>query len=116
MRNLNPLLLAGLLLFSCRSQMNEANPETLRKALLSKISPGTSLASAKDKMVEEGFVCTEMKNSSFQSDRLHSGIDYLYCDRSICGSSMVTRRDQVAVVHQRGVVTEILVSTGLVGP
>ena len=60
-----------------------------------------------------GLRALEHKNGAFGDRR---GIDYLYCDRTESVGFPVTRRWQIAIVHRDGKVTEVLASTGLVGP
>ena len=86
-------------------------PRRMIAAILGQIPVGTSVADAERFMRPEGFKCSETTNGEFL-DR--QGLDYLYCDRS--DSGIVQRRWQVAIVHRDGKVSEVLASTGLVGP
>jgi hypothetical protein len=85
-------------------------PSQMVEVILSQVPMGTSVADAQTFMEQEGFVCLFSTNAEFQ-DRKE--LDYIYCDRS--EGWLVTRRWQVAVVHQADQVLEVLASTGLVG-
>jgi hypothetical protein len=74
--------------------------------------PGTPIEEAARFMRGEGFRCSTCVSDSFM-DR--SEIDFLYCTRSD-GGSAARRKWKVAIIHKRGVVTEVLANTGLVGP
>jgi hypothetical protein len=94
---------------------NQAKDEPeikMEKALRAKIPPGTKLANARQIMEQEGFTCEpEYKETP--------PIDYVYCDRIDRDSpisSPVVRRWQVCLVVNKGVITDISVSTGLIGP
>src|SRR5713101_3012007 len=86
-------------------------PPRMIEVILDQIPVGTSLADAERFMQSEGFKCSQTTNGEFLG---HRGLDYLYCDRSDGG--IVQRRWQVAIVHGDGKVSEVLASTGLVGP
>ncbi len=75
------------------------------------VGPGTSLIEARRIMQEHGFTCSVVTNGSFGDLR---GADYLYCDYSSGGA--VRRRWQAALLLANQQVTEIRVTTGLVGP
>jgi hypothetical protein len=63
-------------------------------------------------MEANGFNCTMEENDSFfdQDDGGHSGVDFLYCHKSILATW------QVAIVHHNGIVSEVSVSTNISGP
>jgi hypothetical protein len=87
-------------------------PPRMVEAVLGQVPVGTPVDDAQRFMEREGFKCSRSSNAAFL-DR--TGLDYVYCDRSE-GSGAVQRRWQVAVVHRGGKVTEVLASTGLLGP
>ena len=87
-------------------------PPRLVEVVLSQVPVGTSVENAQRFMEREGFKCSRTIAGQF-GDR--KGLDYVYCDRSE-GGVWVQRRWQVAIVHRGGKVTEVLASTGLVGP
>jgi hypothetical protein len=75
------------------------------------VPPGTPVEGAGRFMRREGFTCSECVKDSFM-DRVE--IDFLYCSRSD-GVGYVKRKWMVAIVHQQGAVTEVLVRTGIEG-
>ena len=83
----------------------------MKRVILKIVPLGTPLEVAQRLMAEEGFLCFRRTKASVL-DR--EGIDSLWCDRLEGG--IVQRRWQVALVHRDGRVTEVLPSTGLVGP
>ena len=87
-------------------------PPRMVEAVIGQIPVGTPVADAQRFMEREGFGCSRSTNAEFLD---HKGLDYIYCDRSE-GGGIVQRRWQVAVVHRDGKVTEVIASTGLVGP
>jgi hypothetical protein len=86
-------------------------PPRMVEAVLGQVPVGTPVEDAQRFMEQEGFACSREANAEFLDRK---GLDYLYCDRSEGG--IVQRRWQVAVVHRDGKVTEVIASTGLVGP
>ena len=72
---------------------------------------GTSLADARHIMEQHQFKCSMMTNSSFGDLK---AADFLYCDHS--AGSPVSRRWQVALVLSDSKISDVRVSTGLVGP
>ncbi len=72
---------------------------------------GTAARDALRDMRQHGFVCSTVTNGTFGHVR---GVDYLYCGRSSGG--IVHRRWQAALVLIDGKVSEVQVTTGLVGP
>ena len=62
----------------------------------------------------QGFKCEATKNGEWRD---HKGIDFISADRTDDTHSWwVTRTWTVAVVHENGKVTEVLVNTWLTGP
>ena len=77
---------------------------------------GTPLADARQIMKQHRFSCSEMTNSSFGDLKL---ADFLYCDYRVADSHVtpvVLTRWQVALVLHAGKVSDVLVTTGLIGP
>jgi hypothetical protein len=88
----------------------------MQQALSTEIPAGTPVKDAEARLRRRGFRVSPMTDASFVGQgRLREHVDYLYGDMSE-GIGLVSRRWQVAVVHQQGAVTEVAVSTGLVGP
>jgi hypothetical protein len=98
---------------SCETRTTSgfSDADTMTRALQSALPIGTNLPIARTFMEREGFRCTPQTDARWL-DRTH--LDYLYCERS--DGSIVQRRWQVAIVHVGNGVSEILVTTGLVGP
>lgn len=89
------------------------DPQKMVAILSAEIPVGTSLVDAESYMQREGFHCSLHKNDRW-GDR--TGIDYIYCDRSKSASFPVTRRWQIAILHDDEAITEIIAKTGLIGP
>lgn len=88
----------------------------MRQSLTTDIPVGTSVKDAETRLRDRGFRVSPMTDASFSyQGHVREHLDYLYGDMSE-GTGLVSRRWQVAVVHQRGSVSEICVSMGLVGP
>jgi hypothetical protein len=84
------------------------------------IPTGTAIEVAKQIMEANGFTCTLKEKADFaemegNGDLVarHGAIDYLYCDKEK-GGLFCARRWQIAIVHENGVVSDILVSIGLI--
>jgi hypothetical protein len=86
-------------------------PPRMVEAVLGHAPVGTPIDDAQRFMEREGFDCRRETNAEFLDRK---GLDYIYCDRSEGG--VVRRRWQVALVHRDGQITEVIASTGLVGP
>jgi hypothetical protein len=86
-------------------------PRRMTEAILRQIPAGTPIDDAQQFMEQEGFKCSREDNEAFRDP---SGMNYIYCVRS--EGSIVTRRWQVAVVHRKGKVVEVLAITWLIGP
>jgi len=87
-------------------------PPRMVAVVLGHVPAGTAVDDAQRFMEREGFSCSRKTNAAFL-DR--EGLDHVLCYRSD-DSGWVQRRWQVAVVHRDGKVTEVMASTGLVGP
>jgi hypothetical protein len=88
----------------------------MKATLRQHVPSGASLAEAKAFMEREGFECRMVKNEGFSEEGIdHEPLDYLYCCRTD-GHGYVVRKWQVAIVVRDDAVTDILVSSGLVGP
>jgi hypothetical protein len=91
-------------------------PTQMERIILASVPVGSPITEARRFMESEGFRCQEYVNSPCaRGDEVREGLDFLHCDRSD-GGWIVQRRWQVALVHRDGRVTEVLASTGLVGP
>jgi len=74
---------------------------------------GTSQTDAEHIMQHHHFTCSVMTNSSFGDLK---AADFLYCSQSASAGWPVQRRWQVALVLTNSQVSDVRVSTGLVGP
>lgn len=91
------------------------NPQATRKSIMKFVSPGMRIEKAKAVMEENHFTCSLKNEGAFTAGKkLYTNINYIYCDRQT--KELVSRRWQVAVVHEKGRVKDVLVSTGLIGP
>jgi hypothetical protein len=82
------------------------DPNRMTAIIHEHLPPGTPIDDAQKFMESEGFKCSRSNNGRFL-DR--EGIDYLYCDRHDGGNcDFVTRRWQIAIVHQNEKVVEII--------
>jgi len=82
------------------------------EAVLAHALLGISVQAARRFMVCDGFGCSPQSNAEFLG---REGLDYVYCNRSEGNPSLVSRRWQVAMVHQDCKFVEVLASTGLTG-
>ena len=91
------------------------NPQATRKSIMKFVSPGMRIEKAKAVMEENHFTCSLKNEGAFMAGKkLYTNINYIFCDRQT--KELVSRRWQVAVVHEKGRVKDVLVSTGLIGP
>ena len=90
-----------------------SDPPKMISTLREHVPVGTPVSDAQAFLEREGFKCQQKTNAPF-GDRV--GLDYVYCDRSRSEGGVVSRRWQIALVHRDGKVTEILATTGLIGP
>lgn len=109
--------LIGLLLsIGCARQsrlINElSSADAMRQALLNRVPIGTSMANATSTLAAEGFTCGASSRGTFATS---DSLTYSYCQARSSGA-VVFRQWQVAVVDSGGVVGDIRVTTGLVGP
>ena len=109
------LLVVAIIPVACaspgRATRGLKEPAEMSRAILGVIPVGSDLAEAEQFMVGQGFDCRREVGAEFLDRK---GIDYLYCNRYEGG--LVQRRWQVAIVYRGGKVTEVLASTGLIGP
>jgi hypothetical protein len=92
-----------------------------KEEILKRIPIGSNLEDAKRNMEANGFSCKKMEKAYFseqdyqdkhEKPTIHANIDYLYCDKEVSESLYCARRWQVAIVHNNGIVSDVLVSTG----
>ena len=89
----------------------------MKEAVLHAVPSGSTITSAEQFMVREGFQCLRTTNADFaEQDRVYHHIDYVSCDRTDSAGFPVTRRWQIALVYENEHISDVLVSTGLIGP
>lgn len=111
----NLILALTLALTGCTSE-EQLRPKTATAQIMNWVPVGTSLANAKHIMEQRRFTCSLMTNSNFGDLK---AIDFLYCDRSDSSNivtPIVVRRWQVALILGDGKVSDVQVTTGLIGP
>lgn len=120
------VILIFLLTFALICQAEERKIRLVKSAkdtkqgILKKIPIGSSIEEAQNIMEANGFICKKKEGGAFSEQdndgkaTIHKGIDYLYCDKEMPESPYCVRRWQVAIVDSNGVVSDILVSTGLI--
>lgn len=75
--------------------------------------PGSDAAQASNLLSSRGFRCEWLSGTTFSG--LAGKHDFVYCDARRTRFPFVSRRWQVAIVHEGRVVTDSRVTTGLVG-
>ena len=100
-------------------------PDQMEREILRHVPIGSTTIDAKKEMGRNGFKCDPVKNRTFSKVRydknasgrikqiIYRSQDFLYC--AIRKGFIVARRWQAAFVYKNGLITEIVVSTGLVG-
>jgi hypothetical protein len=103
------------------------DPDLMEREVLSYIPIGSPINIAKQVMEKNGFKCEYRINETFVHERddksapgrvrwtLHEGKDFLYCDCSK-GFLIVEQRWQASIVYRNSIVTEILISSGIIAP
>lgn len=86
-------------------RVSESDVET-RNEILHHIPLGASVSSAEKLMTDSGFTCTQESDKDGR---------FLYCDLQTSAGAFVGRRWQVLIRHDGAAVSEIVVSSGLVG-
>ena len=88
--------------------------EIARGELLSLAPTGSDAREAKAKLEDKGFECRWNENRSFSG--LEEKHDYLYCDKVVLVGPLVTRRWQLALIHESYVVEDAKFGIDLTGP
>ena len=87
-----------------------------KKEVLKYVVVGNSIASAKEIMEQDHFKCEMIFNGSFRgNDKVHENVDFLWCYKSVFASLFIERRYQISFVNNKGLVSDIFVSVGLIG-
>jgi len=109
------LVLAFILAASgcARSDKLSEQPAQAAAQIQNWVPVGTSLADARHIMEQHQFKCSVMTNSSFGDLK---SADFLYCDYSASAGWPIIRRWQVALVLSDSKISDVRVSTGLIGP
>jgi hypothetical protein len=87
-------------------------PDQAAAQIQSWVPIGTSLVEARRIMGQHQFTCAVMKNSRFADLK---DIDFLYCDRHSPGGTLLVRRWQVALILSNDQISEVRVTSDLVG-
>lgn len=102
------------------------DPDLMEQEILHHTPIGSPIADAKIIMEQNGFKCEYREKETFAEVRydknapgrlrqtVYEDVDSLYCD--ISKGFIVARRWQASLVHKERLVTEVSVSTGLIGP
>jgi hypothetical protein len=120
LHRLSALLVAALVFTAgCASSTSSPPLPTdlggAKSQILQWVPIDTWLTDAKKIMESHGFQCSVTRNAPLDTVRQ---VDYLYCDLEWSGSNsglVVKRRWQVALILTNDKVSDIYVSTGLVG-
>ncbi len=106
------IMIMMLGLISCSAPLSSDETQA-RKELLSLAPVGSDVRLAKPLLEKRGFACTWIMQEAFgDSEDKH---DYLYCDIKRQVDIFVTRRWQVALIHQNNLVEDADVGIGLTG-
>lgn len=120
MKNLMRRLFLALVSTGCgRAQPDRVldgveDPRAMRAVVLAIAPVGTTIAEARRRVELEGFRCEPSTQASFagQSD----SFNYSHCSGSSQRDLFVSRRFQLALVDSAGLLGEVFVTTGLIGP
>lgn len=92
------------------------NEKAMKQEIAKQISIGSTIEDARRIMEANGFKCELMERASF-ADKDHDGrivsrrnLDFLWCDKEKGTWFFCDRRWQVVIVHERGIVNEIVVA------
>jgi hypothetical protein len=97
---------------ACASPFSE-NEKVARAELLSLAPIGSDAREAKPKLEAKGFECRWSENRYFSG--LEGKQNYLYCDKTVLVGPLVTRRWQLALVHESYVVKNAKFGIDLTG-
>jgi len=90
---------------------------TMKTTVLQAVPIGSTLVHAEQFMGQEGFQCVLTTDADVtEQDRIYHHKDYLYCDRMNSAGFPVTQRWQIALVYENEHISDVFVSTGLIGP
>ena len=106
---------AVLLLMACqRARLADRfqNADSMRTAVLALVPVGSGVDSGRVRLEREGFTCS-LRHGQFGG---HAASAFLWCDASVSAGSPVSRRWQVALFTDSGLVRDVDAKTGLVGP
>lgn len=96
--------------------------QVTKQEILNRIPLGSDIEEAKEIMKQNDFKCKMKQNAAFveyddeESEILHEGEDFLWCEKSKVIGVLTRRRWQVIITHKNGVVSNIFVSSGLIAP
>ena len=114
------ILLIGAQVPQDKLQLRE-NRKAMKREILKHIPIGTEIEAAQTTMERNGFKCVRKNNGTFTEREPkglvgapHGSLDFLYCDLEVPATEYCARRYQIAIVHKNGIVSEVLVSIGLI--
>ncbi len=106
------IIIMMLGLISCSAPLSSDEVQA-REELLSLAPVGSDVRLAKPLLKKQGFECSWTTQETFgDSEDKH---DYLYCDIQKRVGIFVTRRWQVALIHQNNLVEDAAIGIGLIG-
>ena len=88
--------------------------DVAKKQLLLLAPVGSDAREAKPKLEQKGFECSWVENQYFAG--LEGKHDYLYCEKTVIVGPLITRRWQLALVHESYIVKNAQFGIGLTGP
>jgi hypothetical protein len=100
-----------------------SNAKNMKKEILRRIPLGSNIQIAKTLMEANDFRCEMMRHGTFSETTddptrpiLHVGVDYLFCYKKKVVSPFITRSWDIMIVHDEGMINNIVVNIGLTGP
>lgn len=99
-----------------------SNVKAMKEEVLKRVPIGSSIEYAKDVMEKNGFKCKMMWNESFAdhddkgNNITRKGMDFLYCDKEKMVFPLILRRWQIVIIHQKGIVSEVVPAISVTGP
>ncbi len=107
------ILFIAVCLSGCAAPFSE-DEDAARKQLLALAPVGSDARDARRQLEEKGFECGWSVNQYFSG--LEGKHDYLYCDKTVLVGPLVTRRWQLALVHEKYIVKNAQFGIDLTGP
>lgn len=117
-------ILLAVMFAGCATYQNKptittgfSDRDTMKSTLRSYVPEGTPVSVAMQSLQREGFSCSVVRNESFyEEDGSQGSVDYIFCDRSDYEGVLLSRRWTAKLYLENDQVSEIFVTTGLIGP